>query len=59
VGSLEGGVPEGMIPRVFLNLRKMHEYRNLPFWLSKLKRHFCKCPIYIIIFLTLFHSVSN
>jgi hypothetical protein len=31
VRSLEGGVPGGIIPRVFLNLRRMHEYRNLPF----------------------------
>jgi hypothetical protein len=33
VRFLEGGVPEGIIPRVFLNLRRMHdEYRNLPFF---------------------------
>jgi hypothetical protein len=30
VHSLEGGTPEGLSSRVFLNLRRMHEYRNPP-----------------------------
>jgi hypothetical protein len=29
VGSPEGGPPEGVSLRVFLNLRRTHEYRNL------------------------------
>jgi hypothetical protein len=30
VCSLEGGALEGVSPRVFPNLRRMHEYWNLP-----------------------------
>ncbi len=30
VHSLEGGALEGVSPRVFPNLRRMHEYWNLP-----------------------------
>ncbi len=29
MSSPEGGPPEGVSPRVFLNLRRTHEYRNL------------------------------
>jgi hypothetical protein len=32
VCSLEGGALEGMSPRVFSNLRRTHEFKNLLLW---------------------------